>query len=94
MRTIRSQAAPDWALPLWWEDPADIRKAVLAGCPGAREIGDRREAIAAALGEAAGDDVVLVAGKGHEQGQVVGRGADMRVLPFDDVAVAREYALS
>ena len=81
------------------EDPAEIRKAVLAGFAGAggigaREIGDRREAIAAAMGEAGRDDVVLVAGKGHEQGQVVGRGADMRVLPFDDVAVAREYALS
>ncbi|HET9630601.1 MAG TPA: UDP-N-acetylmuramoyl-L-alanyl-D-glutamate--2,6-diaminopimelate ligase [Novosphingobium sp.] len=76
------------------EDPALIRKAVMAGCPGARELGDRRDAIATAIGEAAGDDVVLVAGKGHEQGQIVGRGAETRVLPFDDVAVAREYALS
>jgi len=76
------------------EDPAEIRKSVLAGCPGAREIGERREAIATAIGEATGDDIVLVAGKGHEQGQIVGRGADTRVLPFDDVAVAREYALS
>ena len=75
------------------EDPADIRKAVLAGCTvGAREIGDRRAAIAAAITEATGDDIVLVAGKGHEQGQIVGRGDAMRVLPFDDVQVARECA--
>jgi UDP-N-acetylmuramoyl-L-alanyl-D-glutamate--2,6-diaminopimelate ligase len=37
-------------------------------------------------------DIVLVAGKGHEQGQIVGSGEDMRVLPFDDVTVAREAA--
>ena len=76
------------------EDPAQIRKAVLAGCPGAVEIADRREAIAAAMGQAGGEDIVLVAGKGHEQGQIIGRGAEARVLPFDDVAVAREFALS
>jgi UDP-N-acetylmuramoyl-L-alanyl-D-glutamate--2,6-diaminopimelate ligase len=76
------------------EEPAEIRRAVLAGCPGATEIGDRREAIAAAVGGAAGGDVVLVAGKGHEQGQIIGRGVTARVLPFDDVAVAREVALS
>jgi UDP-N-acetylmuramoyl-L-alanyl-D-glutamate--2,6-diaminopimelate ligase len=76
------------------EEPAEIRRAVLAGCPGATEIGDRREAIAAAVGGAAAGDVVLVAGKGHEQGQIIGRGVTARVLPFDDVAVAREVALS
>ena len=38
------------------------------------------------------NDVVLIAGKGHEQGQIVGRGEAMRVLPFDDVAVARQCA--
>ncbi|WP_408588123.1 UDP-N-acetylmuramoyl-L-alanyl-D-glutamate--2,6-diaminopimelate ligase [Novosphingobium sp.] len=73
------------------EDPALIRSAVLKGCDGkAREIGDRREAIAAAIAMAARDDIVLVAGKGHEQGQIVGRGDAVRVLPFDDVQVARE----
>jgi UDP-N-acetylmuramoyl-L-alanyl-D-glutamate--2,6-diaminopimelate ligase len=76
------------------EDPAEIRRAVLAGCPGAQEIADRRAAIAAAIGQAGPDDIVLVAGKGHEQGQIIGRGAEARVLPFDDVAVAREFALS
>ena len=74
------------------EDPAEIRRQILAGAPGAREIGDRREAIAAAVAEAGKDDIVLVAGKGHEQGQIIGRGAEARVLPFDDVTVAREAA--
>jgi UDP-N-acetylmuramoyl-L-alanyl-D-glutamate--2,6-diaminopimelate ligase len=74
------------------EDPAAIRAEVLAGAPGAIEIGGRREAIAAALAEAGPDDIVLLAGKGHEQGQIVGAGAAMRVLPFDDVQVARECA--
>lgn len=73
------------------EDPAEIREAVMAGCDGkAREIGDRRAAIATAIAEAGRDDIVLVAGKGHEQGQIVGRGDATRVLPFDDVQVARE----
>jgi len=73
------------------EDPALIRAAVLAGCNDrAREVGDRRAAIAEAIAEAGSGDIVLVAGKGHEQGQIVGRGEAMRVLPFDDVQVARE----
>jgi len=70
------------------EDPATIRSAIMAAAPGAREVGDRRSAIAAAVAEAGEGDVVLVAGKGHETGQIVG---DM-VLPFDDVSVAREVA--
>lgn len=74
------------------EDPAEIRAAVLQGATGATEIADRREAIAAAIAAAGCEDIVLVAGKGHEQGQIVGRGAQARVLPFDDVTVARECA--
>ena len=74
------------------EDPAAIRKAVLEGAPGATEIGDRREAIAAAIGQADRHDIVLVAGKGHETGQIIGSGETMRVHPFDDVEVARECA--
>jgi UDP-N-acetylmuramoyl-L-alanyl-D-glutamate--2,6-diaminopimelate ligase len=70
------------------EDPAAIRAAILEGAPGAREVAGRREAIAAAIAEAGADDIVLLAGKGHEQGQIVGD----QVLPFDDVAVARECA--
>ena len=74
------------------EDPAAIRAMILAGAKGAREIADRRAAIAAAVGEARSGDIVLIAGKGHEQGQIVGAGEDMRILPFDDVEVARECA--
>jgi UDP-N-acetylmuramoyl-L-alanyl-D-glutamate--2,6-diaminopimelate ligase len=74
------------------EDPAVIREAIAAAAPTAKVIGDRRAAIAAAIAEARADDIVCIAGKGHEQGQIIGRGDDMRVIPFDDVAVAREEA--
>lgn len=74
------------------EDPAAIRAMVLEGTCDAREIGDRREAIGAAIEEAEAADIVLIAGKGHEQGQIVGSGNSRRVLAFDDVAVAREMA--
>ncbi|HXG80393.1 MAG TPA: UDP-N-acetylmuramoyl-L-alanyl-D-glutamate--2,6-diaminopimelate ligase [Sphingomicrobium sp.] len=70
------------------EDPAAIRKAVLADAPNAIEVGDRRAAIGEAIRMAKAGDIVLVAGKGHEQGQIVGE----LVLPFDDVTVARECA--
>ncbi|HZB70061.1 MAG TPA: UDP-N-acetylmuramoyl-L-alanyl-D-glutamate--2,6-diaminopimelate ligase [Sphingomicrobium sp.] len=70
------------------EDPAQIRREVMAGAPGATEIAGRREAIAEAIRIARSGDIVLVAGKGHEQGQIIGD----RVLPFDDVVVARECA--
>lgn len=70
------------------EDPALIRRAILKGCPKATEIGDRRAAIATAIEMAGADDIIVIAGKGHEQGQIVGT----MVLPFDDVAVARECA--
>src|SRR3546814_9496731 len=49
------------------EDPAEIRRAIMAAAPGAIEIGGRREAIATAIAEAGADDIVLLAGKGHEQ---------------------------
>ncbi|NCP11613.1 MAG: UDP-N-acetylmuramoyl-L-alanyl-D-glutamate--2,6-diaminopimelate ligase [Sphingomonadales bacterium] len=74
------------------EDPAAIRAAILASLPDALEIGDRRAAIAHAIAIAEHDDIVCLAGKGHELGQIVGAGEDMRILPFDDVAVARECA--
>jgi UDP-N-acetylmuramoyl-L-alanyl-D-glutamate--2,6-diaminopimelate ligase len=74
------------------EEAGAIRAMVLSGAEGAREIGDRREAIAAAIAEAGRDDIVLIAGKGHEQGQIIGSGKEMRILPFDDVSVARECA--
>lgn len=68
------------------EDPAAIRAAVRAGCPSAAEIGDRRAAIAAAIAGLGPGDLAVIAGKGHEQGQIVGD----RVIPFDDASVARE----
>ena len=70
------------------EDPALIRAAIISAAPGAREVPGRREAIEAAVAEAGEGDLILLAGKGHEQGQIVGD----KVLPFDDVAVARECA--
>ena len=70
------------------EDPASIRAAVHAACPDALEIGDRAKAIEAALNDLAAGDVLVVAGKGHEQGQII-RGT---VLPFDDVSVIRHLA--
>ncbi|MEL7219441.1 MAG: cyanophycin synthetase, partial [Pseudomonadota bacterium] len=77
------------------EDPEAIRSAILQGVDGAdhvRDIGGRRDAIAGAIAEAGEQDIILIAGKGHEQGQIVGSGETMRVLPFDDVQVARECA--
>jgi UDP-N-acetylmuramoyl-L-alanyl-D-glutamate--2,6-diaminopimelate ligase len=70
------------------EDPAVIRSAIMAGAPGATEVPGRREAIAEAMGIARAGDIVLVAGKGHETGQIIGD----RILPFDDALVARECA--
>ena len=64
------------------EDPAVIRAEVRAGHPDLEEIGDRREAIRAAVAGLSAGDVLVVAGKGHEQGQVVAG----VTLPFDDVA--------
>ena len=70
------------------EDPALIRSEVLAGAAGAKEIGGRKEAIAEAIRLAGPDDIILLAGKGHETGQIIGD----RVFPFDDAEVARECA--
>jgi len=75
------------------EDPASIRAAIMAGAgSNTREIEGRRAAIAAAIGEAGARDIVLIAGKGHEQGQIFGSGENMRIEAFDDVEVARECA--
>jgi UDP-N-acetylmuramoyl-L-alanyl-D-glutamate--2,6-diaminopimelate ligase len=67
------------------EEPAAIRRAILAAAPGAVEIGNRSEAIKSAIAELAAGDVLLVAGKGHETGQIVGD----RTLPFSDHAEVR-----
>jgi UDP-N-acetylmuramoyl-L-alanyl-D-glutamate--2,6-diaminopimelate ligase len=68
------------------EDPASIRAAILAAAPGALEIGDRRSAIVRAVADLEPGDVLLIAGKGHETGQIVGN----KVLPFSDQETARE----
>jgi UDP-N-acetylmuramoyl-L-alanyl-D-glutamate--2,6-diaminopimelate ligase len=62
------------------EDPATIRAAILAAAKDAKEIGDRAEAIRVAVAELQPGDALLIAGKGHETGQIVGD----RVLPFSD----------
>lgn len=68
------------------EDPAEIRAAIGAACPGSRDIGDRAEAIFAGVeGLCAAGDCLLIAGKGHERGQILGETA----LPFDDAERAR-----
>ena len=66
------------------EDPASIRAAVRAGAPDAIEIGDRAEAILTAIDGLEPGDALLIAGKGHETGQIVGDD----VLPFDDAEQA------
>jgi UDP-N-acetylmuramoyl-L-alanyl-D-glutamate--2,6-diaminopimelate ligase len=67
------------------ETPAAIRAEILAAAPGAKEVGDRAIAIAQAIHGLSAGDVLVIAGKGHEQGQTVAG----TVHPFDDVAVAR-----
>lgn len=62
------------------EDPQTIRSEILAACPGAQEIGDRAKAIRAGVDGLSSGDVLLVAGKGHEEGQTVGS----TVIPFSD----------
>ncbi len=68
------------------EDPALIRQSMLEAAPGAREIGNRAEAIRVAISELEEGDVLVIAGKGHEQGQILKN----RVEPFDDVAEAKK----
>ena len=68
------------------EDPGAIRRAVREGCPRAEEIGDRRAAIRHAIEQMRDGDVVIIAGKGHEQGQIVGGVTH----PFDDATEAAE----
>jgi UDP-N-acetylmuramoyl-L-alanyl-D-glutamate--2,6-diaminopimelate ligase len=62
------------------EDPVTIRAEILAAAAGASEIGDRNEAIRAGIAGLEEGDVLLIAGKGHETGQIIGD----RILPFSD----------
>jgi UDP-N-acetylmuramoyl-L-alanyl-D-glutamate--2,6-diaminopimelate ligase len=69
------------------EDPAAIRAEILAAATGAVEAGDRRAAIGAAIAALGPGDLLLVAGKGHETGQIIGD----TVVPFSDHAVVAEF---
>ena len=62
------------------EDPALIRKAIMAAAPEAREIGDRGEAIRTLIAELQKGDTLVIAGKGHETGQIIGK----EIIPFSD----------
>ncbi|PZQ44445.1 MAG: UDP-N-acetylmuramoyl-L-alanyl-D-glutamate--2,6-diaminopimelate ligase [Micavibrio aeruginosavorus] len=66
------------------EDPEEIRAAIMEGAPDAIEIGDRRKAIEYAVEQLHKGDVLVIAGKGHEQGQIIGG----RTEPFDDADIA------
>lgn len=68
------------------ENPATIRKAILAASPKAKEVGDRRQAIMTALQALQAGDILVIAGKGHEKTQTIGK----EILPFDDAQVVRE----
>ncbi|WP_017930981.1 UDP-N-acetylmuramoyl-L-alanyl-D-glutamate--2,6-diaminopimelate ligase [Robiginitomaculum antarcticum] len=67
------------------EDAAKIRKAVMSGCPNAIETGDREAAILAGLDMVQAGDCLVIAGKGHESGQIVGT----HIIPFKDADVVR-----
>lgn len=68
------------------EDAASIRQQVLEGCPEAKEIGDRAEAINWGIEHLQDGDVLVIAGKGHEEGQIIGD----KVLPFNDLEEAEK----
>lgn len=72
------------------EDPSDVRREVLAGCPGAKEIGDRAEAIKTAIAGLQAGDALVIAGKGHELGQIIGN----ETRPFSDQDEAIKAAKS
>lgn len=88
-----TQRLADWAIVTddnpRNEEPSLIRKEILAGCvrgPNLREIGDRAQAIKEGVLALGNGDVLIIAGKGHEPGQIIGD----KVLPFDDAGVARK----
>jgi UDP-N-acetylmuramoyl-L-alanyl-D-glutamate--2,6-diaminopimelate ligase len=68
------------------EDAAEIRRQVMAGCPRAQEIGDRADAIRAGVAALGPGDILVVAGKGHETGQIVGG----KTLPFNEFDAVRD----
>ncbi|MEP6342860.1 MAG: UDP-N-acetylmuramoyl-L-alanyl-D-glutamate--2,6-diaminopimelate ligase [Maricaulaceae bacterium] len=68
------------------EDPDLIRRAVLEGCPKAQVIGDRAQAISEGITQLQDGDCLVVAGKGHESGQIIGT----KTIPFNDAGVVRQ----
>jgi len=72
------------------EDAAAIRREVLQGAPNAREVGDRAEAIGLGIAALGPDDALVIAGKGHEENQIIGA----RAFPFSDRAEAVKAALA
>jgi UDP-N-acetylmuramoyl-L-alanyl-D-glutamate--2,6-diaminopimelate ligase len=72
------------------EQPGAIRAAILGGAPAADEIGDRNEAIHRAVADLEGGDVLLIAGKGHETGQIIGQ----KIVPFSDHEAVRDALLA
>jgi len=68
------------------ENAASIRTQVLKGCPNATEIGDRASAIEEGIRRLGRQDCLVIAGKGHEQGQIIGD----KIIPFSDVVIAKE----
>jgi UDP-N-acetylmuramoyl-L-alanyl-D-glutamate--2,6-diaminopimelate ligase len=72
------------------EDPALIRNEILQGCPSAVEIADREAAISRGIDMLAEGDILVIAGKGHEIGQIV----KDKVIPFSDIETARRIAVS
>lgn len=68
------------------EKASAIRKDILVACPNATEVGDRRQAIETAMAALGQGDMLIVAGKGHEEGQTVGD----KILPFSDIGTVRE----
>ena len=72
------------------EDPAAIRREILQGAPNAREVGDRAEAIGLGIAALGPDDTLVIAGKGHEESQIIGTVA----MPFSDRAEAVKAALA
>ena len=69
------------------EDPMKIRKQVLEGCPDCVEIADRSEAIKAAIQGLEAGDTLVISGKGHETGQIVGD----KVLPFNEPQIVKAH---
>ncbi|HEC90370.1 MAG TPA: UDP-N-acetylmuramoyl-L-alanyl-D-glutamate--2,6-diaminopimelate ligase, partial [Alphaproteobacteria bacterium] len=72
------------------EDAAKIRAAIIKSCPNALEVAGRREAICKAVAALGPGDVLVVAGKGHEQGQIIGG----EIHPFNDAEVIRDAILA